>query len=223
MGDTIMNLPQFDYAQARWDEWREKHIEPHHQFVQFETGELVFTYSFPSPESRRKYTSIGVQVVSTADDDCPKLYIPGEAKPLTKASLARTGMQYLLIDLDTKRAVRLGHGDWQNAIPKRFNGRVTAYFSGNGRPPQGAPINVSTPYVPTDAERQHIEDIKSACEVWVGLNPPPSKYTMYPQYPLAQVLAMSFASLPELTRRGIAQHAMPPKYKVTAYPYLNIM
>jgi len=184
-----MHLPQFDHAEMAWDDWRAFHVVHEWYFVQFDTGEFVIVNSCWSPRERRVYEDFHLQVTSTNDKDCPPLFVPGKEnnKPIPKSHLNHKGMQVLLLDHDSQRAVSLegwmtSDTDASRTIPERFvspyrRGRnVCAYYAGPGAFPLGAvPITRHYPHPLTAVQRVHITELKNACEVWLQMQPDPVK------------------------------------------------
>jgi hypothetical protein len=111
----------------------------------FDTGEVICTETTPGPDKRGDYHSIGVTLTTTSD---VPLWMP-DGNPVVRAWLDDGGMQYLLVDHATKRAVRL-NGAYRRAprtnyfnpgspitpgIPHRFQYNCRAYIPGPGMPP----------------------------------------------------------------------------------------
>lgn len=165
-----MILPKFK-AQA-WDRYRAFHMTHggsyhSHIFVQFDTGELICTNSWPDPDYRRVYNELGVQLVLTIDKDCPQLKTASGEKIL-KAWLPS---QQLLIDQASGRAVRLaysiGHESGRlKEIPKRLQDEAFAYFGGEGMMPVGAPITINRPEVYTLEQKRKIAETVKCCKLW---------------------------------------------------------
>lgn len=175
-----MHLPEFDHSSMAWDDWRAFHIihGAHNKFVQFDTGEFIVCARSWQPGERHTYNEFHLKVVATDDEDCPKLYLPGMskvegAKPIYKSHLNHHGQQVLLLDYDSKRAVGL----WpvlkgSASIPERFtdSSRVAVYYAGPHAFPVGAPVTRQYPQPLTPAQRMHINELKSACDVWMQMN-----------------------------------------------------
>ena len=179
-----MKLPTFNHAEMEWDDWRAFHVEHgYHKFVQFDTGELVVCSRNWDPDARMVYGDLHLQIAATADKDCPRLYIPGAREPVPRSHLTYGGQQVLLLDLDHRRAVSLegwltgeNKPSWA-AIPERFTGKsspgrnITAYYAGPGAVPIGSPIVRQYPFPLTTAQREHLQEIKNACNVWLQMQP----------------------------------------------------
>jgi hypothetical protein len=142
-----MRLPEFRTADAKWDRYKRFHVTGSHGTVHFESGEMIFTSSEFNPFYRNGkrdnvHENCSLRVTSTADDDCPALYLSAEAltpevvakfaalnqdvaalrqKAIPKTWLAKLGQQMLIIDSDTGRAVTTNrsaaarHKAWKNA------------------------------------------------------------------------------------------------------------
>jgi hypothetical protein len=144
--------------------------------VLFDTGELICTDAAPDPSKRGEYRSVGISLTTTKDE---RLWLP-DGSPVTRAWLDDAGMQYLLVDRETKRAVRLD-GTWRRApgknyygkeeagspvttgIPLRFQYNCRAYIPGPGLPPVShEKLKVSIPIQKagyTSDELEHIHMI----------------------------------------------------------------
>jgi hypothetical protein len=175
-----MHLPDFDHSKMQWDAWKAYYIDEHkyNTFVQFDTGEFVVCYRNWRPDERKVYSDLHLRIVATGDEDCPRLYVPGQEKPIPKSHLNHHGMQTLLLDLDSHRAVSIN--TWltkENApalIPERFaseNSRrnVTAYYAGPQATPVGVPITRHYPQPLSSTQRKHIGELADASKVWLQM------------------------------------------------------
>jgi hypothetical protein len=222
-----MKLPAFDHARQEWDKYKRFHVV-HGNFVQFDTNEMICTiYSWQPPvDVRRNYSTFNFTVAGTRDSHLPTLKTPdGEIVPKTWVS--RNTMQTLLIDHDTKRAVRLAgfgnqHRDkdksWQAPIPVSLRGTCSAYFAGPGEPPVGRTVTVSRPAKYTKDEIEHGRTLVAACKMWRELEQP--KPAFLQKCSLKELLAMDFTSMTACHRYSVAIHGITPTYDTTEYPYL---
>jgi len=214
-----MHLPEFDRNKMEWDSWRAFHVTVEHYsaFVQFDTGELIVTNRRWSPDERRAYKELHLQVIGTDDRDCPRLFVPGSDKPVPKSHLNHNGMQVLLLDHDCQRAVSLE--SWMTGdnngrtIPERFRDRgsrnVNAYYSGPSAMPLGAvPITRHYPQPLTTKERAHVAELHEACKVWLQMQGDPKalmqKHRSLDAPKVATFVDVSFAVLTEEHRTAIA-------------------
>jgi hypothetical protein len=164
-------------ALRRWDGYRAFHWTVATGFIQFETGELIYTDASPDPDHRSTYNSVGVQIVATSDDKCPTLLLP-DGTPVKKAWLNRKGMQYLAIDLDLKVAVGLqavSYGRIKSTAanlkaPAHLQGKFSAYWSGPERMPVGQPVLVAPPLERTPEQKAHIDSILAQCDAWCAMH-----------------------------------------------------
>jgi len=129
------------YPQRRraWDRYNAFHIV-NGVFVEFESGELMVTTP-PNPDHRKFYPEYNVQLVTTTDKDCPKLYFDKECtQPVKKAWVTQHGHQHLAIDYERKVAVAMFDG-WSTRITPTSNvlgdhvSSARAYWSGQERLP----------------------------------------------------------------------------------------
>ena len=144
---------------------------PPSPLVLFDTGEVICIQSSPNPNQRGVYSSIGVRLTHTKETS---LWTP-DGSPITRAWLDDGGMQYLLVDLDTKHAVRLDGkrrssprvdhtgSPLTQGIPVRFQYNCHAYIPGPGLPPIAhEKVRVSIPLERagyTKGETEHIHMI----------------------------------------------------------------
>lgn len=168
----------FNRERMYWDDWRRFYSNlPGSIGVVFENGEVAITATARDDHLRHVYKAYNVQLIATTDPACPKLYLPDSDTPIPAAHLTDGGLQVLLIDWCTRRAVRLTypprtHGEsdgWRAQIPVALRKRVTAYFPGEGMPPLGDPIKVSPPWKPTREEKEQIEANAAACKMWTQM------------------------------------------------------
>jgi hypothetical protein len=152
-----MKLPPIDVNQMKWDQYEHFHqwrVGNGYGFsiVQFITGELGVVGT-PRPDMRKTYESLGIAITSTADKDF-NFFVPGESKPIPKAQLNYGGMQYLLVDLDAQRAVRIGFQYMRNQNLPLHLRRMSAAIPIEGGLPVGAPVSV---YKPDSAPKALLE------------------------------------------------------------------
>lgn len=210
-----MKLPPFNHAEMAWDGWRTFYVDyGYGKFAQFDTGEFVVCrYNWP-PDARMVYRDLHIQIVATDDEACPQLYVPGSDKPIFKSHLYHTGQQTLLLDFDHKRAVGINaYLDEDNAplVPRRFTDsnarRVTAWYAGSNAVPVGTPITRHYPQPLTSNERKHLDEVKTACQVWLQMQPDPEalkKQHKKVQTPVGNFIGVSFAMLTTEHRTAIA-------------------
>lgn len=174
-----MKLPKFDHARARWDAWRAFHInhmgvEWHSgvaPVVQFDTGELILTAACASHKLRGSVTDLNIQTISSTDPKLPQLVLP-DGTPVRRSWLDYK-VTNLLIDHDNGRVHKLDsrHHDLDTThIPKRFRGKVLAYFPGEGCPAIGQPVTVYRPRSWTKEQKDQVRALQAQCRMWMELN-----------------------------------------------------
>lgn len=233
-----MILPPFASETRRlWDYYEQFHTHVADGFVQFESGELIYTRAFPDPDDRRVYAKLGVQIVSTTDASLPKLLTP-EGQPIPKSWLNRQGMQYLAVDLDLKCAVRLTRSKTDNEASKKvpyfLEGHFNAYWSGPGRMPIGANITTQEPRVLSADDKAHMDSIKAQCEAWMAMtgttvlgrriwrdNAPVGWLGKTPAT-AETVLGKTMADISERDRAAIAEGSYGPSYITKTYNSLGV-
>jgi hypothetical protein len=130
--------------------------------ILFDTGELIVTTSCPSPWMRGHYPLVGISLTTSKD---VKLYLP-DGTPCTMAWLDDYGMQYLLVDHETKQAVRFSTYRYDGkkltpGIPTRFQMSATAYIPGPGMAPVSpAKVKVSRPLNKAGFDAHELEHIR---------------------------------------------------------------
>ena len=142
---------KFDNDNKRWDRYGAfHHIDG--GLVHFDTGEVMVRANMES-YYRTVYSEFGIQLVSTTEKECPKLYFDRECTELvTKAWLTQDGQQELAIDLEQNCAVAFRYHNWyrgkREALPALGSHveQASAYWSGANRMPVPlAKIQVQAP------------------------------------------------------------------------------
>ena len=141
------NTNTYPQRRREWDRYKSFHIV-NGVFVEFESGEMMVTTT-PNPDYRKFYPEYNVQLATTTDTDCPKLYFDKECtQPVKKAWVTQHGHQHLLIDYEQKVAVALFEG-WNSSSSTILGDHVrtaSAYWAGQKRLPMPiAQIKVQTP------------------------------------------------------------------------------
>lgn len=238
-----MQLAPMTNDNRRWDEYRAFHWNVARGFVQFETGELIYTISKPDPDQRRIFRDLDVQIVATGDKDCPRFVTP-EGEKVASAWLNRKGQSYLAVDLTTGRAVQLGgHITYGRAKPDArdeqapfyLQGRFTAYWAGPGRNPVGKPIDYAPPMKYEGEERQRLDNLKAQCEAWCALmGIEPKRYSRTEKIDGESVwvrqcqvmpkgmVNRSFTDLQMNERIELAEHGYSSELKVLTSDYLKV-
>jgi hypothetical protein len=131
----------------RWDRYKAFHMT-NVNFVEFETGELMVVGT-PDPDARKYYPEYDIQLVTTADAECPKLFLDKElTQPVKKAWVTHKGQQQLAVDYDRGVAVALYDG-WvgtKHTVLGEHVERARVYWAGQSRLPVPlAKIKVQTP------------------------------------------------------------------------------
>lgn len=235
---------EFNRNRAKWDRYSAPHIEVRGGFVHFASGELIYTDGDPNPDDRHLYRNFGIQIVSTADDKCPNLYLTeGAKKSLPKAWLNQSGQQHLAVDLEQGVAVRLARSiysryagspsgdvrlrDIDHHVPHYLTGCFVAYWAGPGRLPVGDPITVSEPYRPTREERQHLQDLKNQATAWAAMKDLPEyaylgNQNIPAQQPAHTYFDTAFSELTEPMRKSLHYYGWSTFRVETKYPYLYV-
>lgn len=198
-----MKIEPFDKTRAQWDRYQRFHTLGSHGSIQFETGEMIFTHNVFKPDSRcgtrDNVAGASLRIVGTNDADCPPLYITAESLstdearadltklnqtadnlsgPVPKAWLNGAGMQILLIDSETGRAIGMRgtkqHKAWAHA-PSWINPGIgygkqaIVYVPGNGRNAIGSGVDMFMPYKRTIEQRRAEAELVGACKAWVEI------------------------------------------------------
>lgn len=215
MGEKAMRLQEFDMSKAAWDAYQAFHIRPSYGkgYVQFLTGEVLITTNAPKPEVRnREINNMRFMYTYTADRAI-KLRLPdGTPVPyawLDYAGIAHNGgvgyyasfsrestRQYLLIDMDTKRAVAL---DWRNMDKKNVASNFThgtAMFAKPGAEPIGGEIRFAPPIKLTSEEKEYVSSLQAAVKAIVQIEEITAYPDRYAPYHLDIDKAMSTYATP---------------------------
>lgn len=169
----------------RWDYYGRFHIKistkslapdryshPHGTaiFAQFTDGLTICNRKEPSPDERGYYPLLGVSLISTTDDSCPPLFVPGDDKPIPKSHLNYTGATYLVVDWRHKRAVPLTGCEGECVPEIALGSHVGAFWASAGQPPQSRPVAINPPLAKTPEMRQLYKDNMAKCKAWAAMH-----------------------------------------------------
>lgn len=160
-----MKLPPFDTTKQEWDRHRRFHISPKpygYPVTQFQSGELTIDTAKPNPIHRGINEKYNIALELTSDCKGWEFRTPA-GEPIPKAQLALGGGQYLLIDMDRQRAVKLGYGA-PDETPMYL--RSAAYFKKAGGIPVGHPVLV---HKVTPEVKQWLDEVCATVEALVTL------------------------------------------------------
>lgn len=149
-----MKVPKFDRNEARWDQWKEFHVE-NAGFTFFENGEVIVTdqfrtrsgWGYSNGRAGRGHKQWGVTVFQMNDQ--PELFTQRKAlrDPVDGTIVKKSWLPQaspMLYDHDAKRIIALQwiHQSDKAAklIPLRFVGACSAYWPGSGRDPVGGGV-----------------------------------------------------------------------------------
>lgn len=189
-----MKLPDFNRSTALWDRYRRFYNDPRPWFIRFESGEAIITKANFTPFERRMLSDTDLQIVSTRDEDCPRLQVVDEhtlaelasighdmrGKTIPKAWLQNCGSQTLLVDKTTKRVVRLGtnqdamHDAWKH-VPtwvRPGNGwasNAVAFLPGNDRDAIACKLSLTVPIKVASAVRRALSELRAGCSAWCSM------------------------------------------------------
>lgn len=165
-------------TQTRWDSWHAFHEVVSSCVTVFDTGEAVVTHGEPDPDRRGTQGRTGLRIIATGDDG--RWLLP-DGTPIAAAWLNEGGQQYLLVDADRNRLVRLDRAVHEHpAVPARFKNRwIYAYIAGPGKDPVGAPIDVSRPLrdYPDKELIKYVDSLRAAAKMRCAIdNTTPCKH-----------------------------------------------
>lgn len=171
-----MQLPDFDHARCKWDDWRAPHRVHANNFVQFDTGELIATQYYCRDRYYRGHlkTDLGLEVL--ASDELLRgsftrkqraLKTPDGDKVLQSWFQSGEGFVF---DVGAQMLVRTG--DLMNVehVPTRFRQRATAYWTGPNNAPIGAPLKLTKPRQRTAEEKELVNDMRALAKAWHRLD-----------------------------------------------------
>lgn len=223
-----MHLPDFDYTTCKWDDWRAMHHVYSHNFVQFDTGELIATKWYV--RDRYLYThshNLGVEVLASNDiyrSFCAKrtLKTPDGDKILQSWFPPSKGFVY---DESAHMLVQTGHiGDNPN-VPTRFHSRAAAYWAGPGREPIGAPIRLTKPRKRTPEEKEKANDLRALAKAWRTLTDEGKQWDYYrtnrPAV-LSDYIDRDFESLNDIVKLKIAEEGFTGPFETITVPYVRV-
>jgi len=176
---------------SRWDRFNEFHwitgSVDGFNTVQCASGEglLVHWNGKVKPDARRLYPQHGFSIVSTME--LPRdltLHVPGVPEQVMTSRMLSTEVfhgrqeaQHLIIDHDTKRAVRLNRGSglkehymMRQGVPTRWakHAEVLVWWGGHNMPPVGSfPIRTVRPVPVTRADAQHCNEMRAAAQMYL--------------------------------------------------------
>ncbi len=152
-------MTDFTQFKRMWDAWSRFHCIPDAGFVRFEdTGETIYTYRAPRPPLRRRFSAVGVTVVSTNDAAFPKAVFAPDGKRVSRAALTRVGSQTFALDHKTGVLARIGPDLVDmDGVPLALRKRATVYCPGDGLRPIGAPTNIYVRRVYTRDELDRVD------------------------------------------------------------------
>lgn len=240
-----MQMPDINAnpTRRRWDHWRSFHVCDG-PFTDFESGECIWTDSEPAPDLRRMYRQRNVQIVSTADAECPRLYLPGETTAIPAAWLNSSGQQIVAIDYDFNKVVRLmmssyhvrsNASDWaEMPVPHRFRGRCAVYWGGPGCEPVGTSLTISRPNKISADEKAYLQALRDQAAAWAAMMgadltswsitlPDRSRGTFHQKpVPASRLLGKTFADLSLATRGQLHVHGYVVDRVSSQVPYLVV-
>ena len=219
-----MKLPEF--KDAWWDDYRAFHVRIggwRHSapFVQFDTGELICIMPEPSPDKRKVYEELNLQLVLTTDPHCPKFVSP-DGEKILKAWLPS---QYLMIDLDSGRAYAMGNRRLSEdyPVPARFHNKCCVYFAGPGMAPVTHQIAIDRPKVYTLEQKRRVDELIEACKMWeimeFGDKP---RFRNIVELKMDYLLSRDFTTLQASDRQTIAHCSTVSNRNEYKLPYLSV-
>ena len=215
----------FNHELAQWDRYRHFHnaLTP---FVRFITGELMVESIHPTPAERRVYPEFGVALTHTTDGHFEFLTPAGVTLP--KAQLNYGGGQYLLVDLESKQAVRLHWNVGTNA-PTHLN-YARAYILGEGGTLVGAPVRYAPPLAKDDPARDWMKQARGVAQGIVALEPETydgmwafwdSPRIDYDEMAQRAPAAWVRAQVPRMVKK-VAEYGIEVRRRVHAVPYVCV-
>jgi hypothetical protein len=140
----------FDPARKGWDRFHAFHTWDG-GFTSFETGEVrIDRYRF-EPNERKYYEKYDVTLTATSDQTNIIYLHPFTGKQIPKAQLAFKGLQYLVVDHRTKKAVALNSTQRANykELPNHIVGANVWSYNNESEIHSNGKIDVNAPSVIT--------------------------------------------------------------------------
>lgn len=238
-----MKLRPFNIADARWDAHKAFHLDCGYQrgYKQFSTGEVLIVDSTPKPGLRNReiddmrfmylYTADKVFDLYTPDGTkIPKAWLDYSKRRIASRFKANINTrQYLLLDLDSKQAVRLNYDYMSKQNVSDIMRYGCAMFAGPAREPIGAPIRIAPPYKPNAEEREWLAEVMATVKAVQALHEMPL-YHVNNYEPLSIKLREEMKSTPhafvetlqayEYSFSQVVRFGIEPQREVFEVPYL---
>lgn len=225
-----MQLPDFNYTTCKWDDWRAMHHVYSHNFVQFDTGELIATRWYVRDRYRCGHgRELGLTVM--VSDDITRgslntnnrvLKTPDGDKILQSWFQSSKGFVY---DESAHMLVQTGHiGDNPN-VPTRFHSRAAAYWAGPGREPIGAPIRLTKPRKRTPEEKEKANDLRALAKAWRTLTDEGKQWNYFKTNRpavLSDYIDRDFESLNDIVKLKIAEEGFTGPFETITVPYVRV-
>jgi len=169
-----VNMKEFDfsYAYRRFDGFNRFYASPTAGFIEFETGELIYTRGAPDPDDRHMYERYGIQIVASTDTEMPRLIvnIKGEEREIPKAWVSHKGIQYFALDHTKKLAVGIGRLTEQdlNQLPRNMH-NAKIFWASHRAKPVGGPVRFWQPADLTEQEHDYVAVLKKMAKAMCAL------------------------------------------------------
>lgn len=154
-----MKCPKWDANMAEFDRFCRFAIIGKY-FIQFETGEVVYTRCRPGPSARLVFDDYGVHVFAQTDSGIPDMYTP-DGKKVPAAWFGNTSV-FMVHDFATSMVVPLHRGWTPRGERLEIPGwarNYGCYWAGEGSPPVGGKgFTIYPPYKPTTEEREYVHE-----------------------------------------------------------------
>lgn len=140
----------YEYKTRRFDQYG-AFYSWENGFVSFETGEVMYTRLRPDPQERVRHYKHRVTLIGTSDDNKRKYINPLTGNVIPRAQLNYDGMQYLILDNKTGRAVGLSrsYNGLGTVTPRHLN-NAAAFSLSETSGIVGRPVAVHSPVILTD-------------------------------------------------------------------------
>jgi hypothetical protein len=167
-----MRLPEYDVLRQRWDDYKQFHIPArygHNPVVRFQSGEVLIITSKPNLQyEQHEYSQYNFALTSSTAGEYTSLLPDGT--PCPQAWIMHKGVQYFLVDLDTKNVVRLSYKYMRDAnVPAHMQTGAAGFLRPGGLP-IGAPIAVYRPVTLTAQEKKWMSDLHALVGAHCSLN-----------------------------------------------------
>lgn len=164
-----MKTLTFNRNNAVYDRFGRFSIESRGGWLQFENGEVCYTYSSPDPEYRIFYPEYDATIFMPGDRHAPDIYDPATDKVIPAAQLSWSGSSpYLVADHGHKKVKRLDRMRLNVQLPKQLR-FASAYWAAADAEVVANPVTHYPPNVFTKEQKEFLKTCQGAASMIMAL------------------------------------------------------